>query len=92
MAELSFEQLLEHCLHEMAHTGDIEAVLRRHPQHADELRPLLKVAGATGQYYATVPPPPGGLATGRAQFLATAARQRARVQATPLLGKKGDVR
>ncbi len=78
MKQLTNEQLLEHCLQEVARIGDIEAVLRRYPQYASQLRPLLEMAMTVGCYYATVPEPPSGLATGRARLLATAAQQRAR--------------
>ena len=88
MKKLTFEQLLEHCLQEVARTGDIEAVLRRYPQYASQLRPLLEVAMTTGRYYATVPEPSGGLAAGRARLLASAAQQRARAQANTILTRK----
>ncbi|NIO71067.1 MAG: hypothetical protein GTN71_19050 [Anaerolineae bacterium] len=81
MKQLTNEQLLEHCLQEVARTGDIEAVLRRYPQYASQLRPLLEMAMTVGCYYATVPEPPSGLAAGRARLIATAAQQRARAQA-----------
>ncbi len=76
--EQSFERSLERCLQEIARTGDIEACLRRHAQHADQLRPLLEIAQLTRQHYESVPEPPNGLASGRERFLAAAAQQRAR--------------
>ena len=82
MAERRFEHLLERCLQEVARTGDAEAVLRRYPQQADHLRPLLEVALATSQTYTDVPEPPGGLAAGRMRLLEAAARQRERAPAT----------
>jgi hypothetical protein len=82
MAERRFEHLLERCLQEVARTGDTEAVLRRYPQHADHLRPLLEVALATSQTFTDVPEPPGGLAAGRMRLLEAAARQRERAPAT----------
>ena len=88
MEKLTLEQLLEHCLQEVARTGDVEAVLRRHPQYASQLRPLLEVAMTAGRYYATVPEPSGGLAAGRARLLASAAQQRARAQANTILTRK----
>ena len=78
MAEVSFDQLLERCLQKMARTGDIGASLRRYPQYADRLRPLLEMAQATRRYYEAVPEAPGGLVTGRERLLAVAAQQRAR--------------
>lgn len=89
MEKLTLERMLEHCLQEIARTGDVEAVLRRYPQHASQLRPLLEMAMTTGRYYATVPEPPGGLAGGRARLLATATQQRARMQATTIPTRKG---
>ena len=56
----SFEQLLEHCLQKTVHTQDVEAVLRRYPHEANQLRPLLEIALATDRHYANVPEPPGG--------------------------------
>jgi hypothetical protein len=88
MEKTTSEQLLEHCLQEVARTGDIETVLRRYPQHASQLRPLLEMAMTVGCYYATVPEPPGGLAAGRARLLATATQQRARAQATAISTRK----
>jgi hypothetical protein len=80
-----YEQLLEHCLQEVARTGDAEAVLAHYPQHADRLRPLLQVALATSQMYADVPAPPRGLAAGRERLLEAAAQQRAQAPATRTL-------
>jgi uncharacterized membrane protein YgcG len=78
MTRVSFEQSLEHCLEELSRTDDIEASLRRHPQHTDRLRPLLDMAQATRRYYDAVPEAPGGLAAGRERLLVLAAQQRAR--------------
>jgi hypothetical protein len=72
------EQQLERCLQDLARTGDVEVSLRRYPQYADQLRPLVEIAQATRRYYTTVPQAPGGLKAGRERFLATAAQQRAR--------------
>jgi hypothetical protein len=88
MEKTTSEQLLEHCLQEVARTGDIETVLRRYPQHASQLRPLLEMAMTMGCYYTTVPEPPSGLAAGRARLLATATQQRARAQATAISTRK----
>lgn len=78
MAKVSFDQLLERCLQKMARTGDIGASLRRYPQYADRLHPLLEMAQATRRHYEAVPEAPGGLAVGRERLLAVAAQQRAR--------------
>jgi len=82
MTKRRFEQILERCLQKVARTGDAEALLRRYPQYADRLRPLLEIATATSRAYAEVPHPPGGLAGGRARMLEAAARQRGRAPAT----------
>lgn len=74
----SFEQSLERCLQDLARSGDIEACLKRYPQHADRLRPLLEMAQLARDYYKFVPEPPGGLLSGRERLLAAAAQQRAR--------------
>ncbi len=84
MAGVSFERALEHCLQQLARTGDVEASLRRYPQYAGRLRPLLEMAWVARRHYDAVPEPPGGLAGGRERLLAVAAQQRARaVPATP---------
>jgi uncharacterized membrane protein YgcG len=88
MKHLTIEQLLEHCLQEVSRTRDIEAVLRRYPQYASQLRPLLEMAMTVGCYYATVPEPPSGLSAGRERLLATADQQRARAQATAISTQK----
>ena len=77
MPRISFEQSLDHCLQELARTGDVEASLRETPRYAERLRPLLEVAQTTLAHYETVPEAPGGLAAGRERFLASAAEQRA---------------
>jgi len=82
MKERQFEQIFERCLQEVTRTGNTEAVLRRYPQHADDLRPLLEIALATSRAYADVPEPPARLAVGRTRLLETAAQLRERTQAT----------
>ena len=85
MAHASFERLLERCLQELAHTGDVEASLRCYPQYADRLRPLLEMAQATRRYYDAVPEAPGGLEAGRERLLVAAAQQRVSgIGATPV--------
>jgi hypothetical protein len=90
MTERALEQLLERCLQEVARAGDAEAVLRRYPQQADRLRPLLDVALATSRYYGDVPQPHGELAAGRVRLLDAAAQQRegARATTTPTRKEK----
>jgi len=92
MKERKFEQILERCLQEAIRTGDTEAALRRYPQHADGLRPLLEVALATHRAYADVPAPPGRLEAGRRRLLETAVRQRERTQAHPILKQRKETK
>ena len=68
MGEKSFDRLLERCLQEMESTGDVDAVLRRHPEHAEELRSLLQLASSLREGYAEVPEPQAQLAVGRARL------------------------
>jgi len=82
MKERQFEQIFERCLQQVTRTGNTEGVLRRYPQHADDLRPLLEIALATSRAYADVPEPPARLAAGRKRLLETAAQLRERTQAT----------
>ena len=82
MTRRRFERIPERCLQQVTRTGDIEAVLRRYPQHADHLRPLVEVALATSRAYADVPEPPGRLAAGRRRLIDAAAHQRERATAT----------
>ena len=65
MARMSFQQSLDRCLQELTRTDDVEVSLRRYPQYADRLRPLLETAQAARRYYMTVPEAPGKLAAGR---------------------------
>ncbi|MGD8997611.1 MAG: DUF5667 domain-containing protein, partial [Anaerolineae bacterium] len=74
MTEKSLDHILAQCLEEAERTGDIGAALRGHPEHADELQPLLELAFVARRLYAEVPPPPGGLAWGRARLLSQARR------------------
>ena len=77
MTRRSLEQSLEECLQELAQTDDVAASLRRCPQYAGQLRPLLEMAQATRRYYQAVPEAPGALVGGRERLLALAAQQRA---------------
>jgi hypothetical protein len=83
MRRRTFERLLEQCLQEAARTGDAEAALKRYPQHADRLRPLVELALAARDDYADVPAPPGELAAGRRRLLEAAAQRR---RGVPLQG------
>ncbi len=76
MNDRAFAQLLDHCLEELAQNGDVDAVLRRHPQSAERLRPLLNLALETQHYYVEVPEPPGNLIAGKKRFLEAAAELR----------------
>jgi hypothetical protein len=86
-AKASFEESLEQCLQELMRTGDLEASLERHSEHAEQLRPLLEVALETRRYYQVVPESPGGLATGRERLLAAAAQQREQSGGRPSAGE-----
>jgi hypothetical protein len=71
------ESLLTESLEQLKKTGDVAATLRRHPEKAETLNPLLETAQELNAHYAEVPRPPAGLREGRAQVLAFAAIQRA---------------
>jgi hypothetical protein len=71
------ESLLTESLEQLRKTGDVAATLRRHPEKAEALHPLLETAQELNAYYADVPRPPANLREGRAQVLAFAAIQRA---------------
>jgi hypothetical protein len=81
MTEESLDRILARCLEEAERSGDIGAVLRDHPEHADELRPLLELASVARRVYADVPAPPGGLAWGRARLLSQARQARSAASA-----------
>jgi hypothetical protein len=70
----SFDEILDKCLRELdASGGDIEVVLSRYPEHADELRPHLEVwasLSATERALATAE----GARRGRQQLLTAMAR------------------
>lgn len=65
------------CLEDVRATGDVEAVLRRYPEEAASLRPLLETVAMISGFYAEVPPPPDGLQGGKARVLEAAAQKRA---------------
>ena len=71
------ESLLTESLEHLKKTGDVDAALRRNPDKAETLKPLLETAQQLSAHYADVPHPPAGLHEGRAQVLAFAAIQRA---------------
>jgi hypothetical protein len=61
--------ILAQCLEEAE--GDDDAgddVLRRYPEQARNVRPLLELAHAARRIYADVPEPPGGLSVGWARL------------------------
>jgi len=74
--EQRLEQLLDECLSQL-NTGqaDLETILAEHPEHAERLRPLLRVALAVRQ---TPQPTPSraAKAAGRQRLLVAAARKR----------------
>ncbi|MBC7236902.1 MAG: hypothetical protein H5T69_13765 [Chloroflexi bacterium] len=69
-------QELDAALSELAQLGDIDAVLRRHPERARDLEPLLYTASRVRIHYASVPEAPGGLAAGRRRLIQAAAQMR----------------
>ena len=73
----TFDRVLAHCLDELDRVGDIESVLRRHPEHQQELRPLLETAHATTRTLSDIPEPPNQLTIGRARVLHAAEARRA---------------
>ncbi|MFW6115621.1 MAG: hypothetical protein ACOC7Y_01005 [Chloroflexota bacterium] len=68
LGQASLDRLLERCLEQMERVEDIDAVLRRYPEHADELRPLLQLAATVTERYAGVPDPQAELAGGWARL------------------------
>lgn len=68
MGEKSFDRLLEACLQEIEKGRDIERMLQRHPEQAEQLRPLLQLASSLREQYAEVPEPQAQLAVGRARL------------------------
>ncbi|MBN2392121.1 MAG: hypothetical protein JXR84_15445 [Anaerolineae bacterium] len=71
------ESLLTESLEHLKKTGDVAATLRRTPEKAETLKPLLETAQQLSAHYTDVPRPPADLREGRAQVLAFAAIQRA---------------
>lgn len=71
------ESLLTESLEHLKKTGDVAATLRRHPEKAETLQPLLETAQQLTAHFADVPRPPTNLRGGRAEVLAFAAVQRA---------------
>lgn len=80
------ESLLTESLERLQKTGDVAGTLRRHPEKAETLKPLLETAQQLSTHYANVPCPPADLREGRAQVLAFAAVQRAK--RTAVSGKR----
>ncbi|MEA3377300.1 MAG: DUF5667 domain-containing protein [Chloroflexota bacterium] len=68
MGERLFDRVLEKCLQEVERTGDVDTVLRRHPEEAEALRPLLQLASSVREEYAEVPEPRAQLADGWARL------------------------
>jgi hypothetical protein len=68
--KLPLDCILARCLEEAEHNGHTgDAVLRRYPEEANDLRPLLELATTARRIYADVPEPPGGLAWGWARLI-----------------------
>ena len=81
------ESLLTESLEHLKKTGDVAKALRRHPEKAETLQPLLETAQQLTGHYADVPRPPAGLRAGRVEVLTFAAVQRAAHMAVS--GKRG---
>lgn len=82
--ERRFEQVLDECLSQLnslssrtdeGGTVDLETILARYPEHADRLRPLLRVSIAV-QATPHPTPSPAAKAVGRQRLLVAAARKR----------------
>ncbi len=71
------ESLLTESLEHLQKSGDVATTLRRYPEKAETLQPLLETAQQLIAHYADVPHPPTNLRDGRAEVLAFAAVQRA---------------
>lgn len=84
MSELLYNTL-ELCLRELENGADIESVLARHPQIADELRPILH-ASMAARGMAGAEPSPDAVRRGRARLLQRAAEMR-EAKAAPLKRK-----
>ncbi|MBK6645253.1 MAG: hypothetical protein IPG44_05805 [Anaerolineales bacterium] len=66
---------LEFCLQEMERGADLDTVLARFPEHADELRPILKTA-AKARSMVSAEPSPDVVRRSRAQVMQRAAQLR----------------
>lgn len=66
---------LEFCLQEMERGADLDSVLARFPEHADELRPILKTA-AKARSMVSAEPPPDVVRRSRAKVMQRAAELR----------------
>jgi uncharacterized membrane protein YgcG len=67
--------ILEDCLQSIEHGANVDSLLARYPQFADELRPLLKAA-LSARAMPLPSPSASGMRRGRAQFLQKAAEMR----------------
>jgi hypothetical protein len=73
--------ILEICLQELENGADLEAVLARYPDHANELRPILNAA-VVARTMAVPAPSPDAVRRGRAKLLQHASEMR-EVKAAP---------
>ena len=72
-----FETILDESLSRLKQKESIEACLRRYPQYAAQLEPLLRTALKVEMLKDTAPPSAKAMAAGRERFLREAARLRA---------------
>lgn len=80
---------LEKCLDGVTRTGDIETTLGRFPEHAEQLRPLVRTAALVRRHYgAPVESPPGALMAGRERLLTEAAQYREKDVSSPVHPRK----
>lgn len=76
--KLSLEQVLDTCLAELNRGADLEVVLAAHPEHADELRPMLAAAALVRMDV----PPPVRKSARKQGFLDAVAAKRREVETT----------
>jgi hypothetical protein len=92
MARETLDHLLEQCLQEVEQTGDIEEVLRHHPDRAEQLRPLLELASTVREQYTEVPEPPARLREGLVRLRRETLQARGAVTAEHVAAHRHDRR
>jgi hypothetical protein len=79
--------LLEACLQDLENGADVESVLKRFPEHADQLRPILNAA-VQARILAVPAPSSDAMRRGRAKFMQRAAELRERKSAPIILPRR----